>query len=190
MADTIEDNEDLHPEDGVDGEQPDELDDDAIVEQIEIPPVRLSVTRLIITLVIVVAVILGFRFICDSGSKDGGRLTSGDGIAYSTGDVISQPFDAAGSMRIDVTGAGTIELFPGASMRVERRKASESGRFTLLGGRIILDMPTPDLRVIVAAKQAEVGTGGARLFMELWEEYEDYRLRVGVLEGRAGVVTT
>lgn len=189
MAEAIEENEDPHPKDDIEGEQPDELDDDAIVEQIEIPPIRPSVTRLIITLVIVVAIILAFRFIRDSGSKDGGRLTSGDGMAYSIGDVISQPFDAVSSMRVEVMGAGTIELFPGASLRVERRKASEGKRFTLLGGRIIMDMPKPDLRVVIAAKQAEVSTNGARLFMELWEEYEDYRLRVGALEGKAAVVT-
>ncbi len=194
MTEEMEEDTTMHPEDETpvpDDVEPEEmLDDGAIVEQIEMPQANLNIGRMVVTLIIVAALILAFRLLQGPGGKFEGQIVAtGGGNTYVAGDVIVHSFDEPVSFNIDVSGAGMVEILPGTSLRLEEAKESESCRFALIEGKIMLNMTVPNLKVVVEAADNEVTTKGGRYFVELWERNETYRVQIGVYEGKIGIVT-
>jgi hypothetical protein len=116
-------------------------------------------------------------------------VTSDEGKTYSTGALVTQPFDALKPIRLEFPDGGPVELFPGGILKVGKPRSNESGRFILDEGRLVVDMRTPGLRLAIEAHGAEIGTTGGRLFMELYGSDMDYRLRVGMFDGSADMTT-
>jgi len=194
MTEEMEEDTTMHMEDEgtvpEDIESEEMLDDGAIVERIEMPRANPDIGRMVITLIIIVALIMAFRLLQGPGGKFEGQIVAtGGGNTYAAGDVIAIPFDEPASLNIDVSGAGMVEIFPGTSLRLDEAEESESCRLTLIEGKVVLNMTVPNLKVVVEAANNEVNTIGARYFVELWEGNENYRVLVGVYEGKAGIVT-
>jgi hypothetical protein len=189
-----EEQEESKPEQGAEaGEHPADkppVKDDmrVVTEAVQFPVLRANPIRWIIALIVVAGVIAGLRFIQGTARFTPGKAVSTDeGLSYTAGDIVSQPFEAEGALKLNLDDERYIELSPGASVRLESTSRGESAHLTLKSGRVRYTGPPMVQKVLVDTSVADVGISGGRAFIELWGGEGNERLRVGVLNGSASI---